>query len=294
MVFEAAKIYKKLNQYDQAEDYAFRAYKIDNNNEPYTYLYAKVLANQKKYPKAKTIYKSLIKTNSKEQKYFYELADVYIFSSDFKSAIKDLLDGNVDISQLVISKTVKTDYANPTQIAHKVLADRMGERDPGNKPKANDRIPFAYIQVDDKPIPVGFKKAYELQGTGEYKKIRKRVESGEYFKKDKVIEVGLYKNGNPKTKKVKEDDKTRPKYKWIEEKGPEIMKKVEVQGEPKYKKKVILQGERIEHPDYIKEKNLPLDYKFYISNQIMNPVKQVLDISMSPEESKELFNKFLQ
>ena len=46
--------------------------------------------------------------------------------------------------------------------------------------------------------------------------------------------------------------------------------------------------------DYIKEKKLKLDYKFYISNQIMNPVKQVLDISMSPEESKELFNKFLQ
>ena len=72
------------------------------------------------------------------------------------------------------------------------------------------------------------------------------------------------------------------------------MKKVEVQGEPKYKKKIILQGDRIEHPDYIKEKKLKLDYKFYISNQIMNPVKQVLDISMSPEESKELFNKFLQ
>ena len=86
--FEAAKIYKKLNQYDQAEDYAFGAYNIDNNNETYTYLYAKVLANQKKYSKAKNIYKSLIKTNTKEQKYFYELADIYIFSSDFKAAIK--------------------------------------------------------------------------------------------------------------------------------------------------------------------------------------------------------------
>ena len=35
----------------------------------------------------------------------------------------------------------------------------------------------------------------------------------------------------------------------------------------KYKKKVIL-GDRIEHIDYIK-KNIPIDYEFYITNQIM-------------------------
>ena len=86
----------------------------------------------------------------------------------------------------------------------------------------------------------------------------------------------------------------KPKYETIETNGVEIKKKTEVQGEPKYRKKIILQGDRIEHPDYIKEKNLKLDYKFYISNQIMNPVRQVLDISMNPGESQELFNKFLQ
>ena len=204
-----------------------------------------------------------------------------------------IIDGKY-ISMFILSKTLNSYYKNPQSIPHKVLADRIGERDPGNKPKANDRIPFAYIEVNDEPELVGFKKAFELQGTGEYKKIRKRVKSGEFYKKDEVIDDGFYKNGKPKTKKIKVDDETRPKYKWIEEKGPEIMKKVEVQGEPKYKKKIILQGDRIEHPDYIKEKKLKLDYKFYISNQIMNPVKQVLDISMSPEESKELFNKFLQ
>jgi hypothetical protein len=32
-------------------------------------------------------------------------------------------------------------------MAHKVLADRMGLRDPGNKPQVNDRIPFVYIKV---------------------------------------------------------------------------------------------------------------------------------------------------
>tara|TARA_B100000900_G_scaffold371407_1_gene350610 strand:- start:1569 stop:5540 length:3972 start_codon:yes stop_codon:yes gene_type:complete len=211
-----------------------------------------------------------------------------------KHMLKKIIDGKEHISMFILSKTLNSYYKNPQSIPHKVLADRIGERDPGNKPKANDRIPYAYVEVDDKPTLVGFKKAFELQGTGEYKKIRKRIKSDEFYKKDEVIDDGFYKNGKPKTKKIKVDDETRPKYKWIEEKGQEIMKKVEVQGEPKYKKKIILQGDRIEHPDYIKEKKLKLDYKFYISNQIMNPVKQVLDISMSPEESKELFNKFLQ
>ncbi len=166
-----------------------------------------------------------------------------------KNTLQDIINGKEHISMFVISKTLNSYYKNPQSIAHKVLADRMGQRDPGNKPKANDRIPFAYIEVDDEQVP-----------------------TGEYFKKDEIINIGKYKNGKPKTKKERVNDYNRPKY----------------------KKKKILQGERIEHPDYIKENKLPLDYKFYISNQIMNPVKQVLDISMSPEESKELFNIFLQ
>jgi DNA polymerase elongation subunit (family B) len=166
-----------------------------------------------------------------------------------KYMLKRIIDGKEHISMFILSKTLNSYYKNPQSIPHKVLADRIGERDPGNKPKANDRIPFAYIEVDDEQVP-----------------------TGEYFKKDEIINIGKYKNGKPKTKKERVNDYSRPKY----------------------KKKKILQGERIEHPDYIKENKLPLDYKFYISNQIMNPVKQVLDISMSPEESKELFNKFLQ
>ena len=43
-----------------------------------------------------------------------------------------------------ITKSLRGYYKNPQQIAHKVLADRMAERDPGNKPKANDRIPCVY------------------------------------------------------------------------------------------------------------------------------------------------------
>ena len=56
----------------------------------------------------------------------------------------------------------------------------------------------------------------------------------------------------------------------------------------------MLQGDRIEHPDYIKQNNIKLDYKYYISNQIMNPVKQVLDITMSSEDSKKIFETYIR
>ena len=52
------------------------------------YLCARLLSKQKKYQQAKDIYKSLIKTNKKRDIYFYELADIYILSSDFKGAVK--------------------------------------------------------------------------------------------------------------------------------------------------------------------------------------------------------------
>ena len=42
----------------------------------------------------------------------------------------------------------------------------------------------------------------------------------------------------------------------------------------KPREKKVLQGDRIEHPDFMEENNIGIDYKFYISNQIMNPVKQ--------------------
>jgi hypothetical protein len=60
-------------------------------------------------------------------------------------SLQDLIDGKVPMDKLTITKALRSDYKNPNQIAHKVLADRIAERDPGNKPKPGDRIRFAYI-----------------------------------------------------------------------------------------------------------------------------------------------------
>jgi len=105
-----------------------------------------------------------------------------------------LLNGKFGMEMLIVTKSLRGYYKNPESIAHKVLADRMGVRDPGNKPSSNDRIPYAYIEVKENKF------------------------------------------------------------------------------------KSVLQGDRIEHPDYIKEMGLKPDYKFYITNQIMKPVGQIYSL----------------
>ena len=102
-----------------------------------------------------------------------------------------LVKGKFGLDALIISKTISSFYKDPDRIAHKVLADRIGEREPGNKPQINDRIPFVYIETKS--------------------------------------------NGREK----------------------------------------ILQGDKIEHPDFIKQQKLNPDYEFYITNQIMRPVCQI-------------------
>jgi len=62
-----------------------------------------------------------------------------------KNSVYKLTNGKFGMDYLIITKSLRSYYKNPQQIAHKVLADRMGERDPGNKPKSNDRIPYVYI-----------------------------------------------------------------------------------------------------------------------------------------------------
>jgi hypothetical protein len=70
-------------------------------------------------------------------------------------SLQDLIDGKVPIEKLIISKSLRSFYKNPKGVAHKVLADRIGEREPGNKPTSGDRIQYVYIVT--KPPPKGTK-----------------------------------------------------------------------------------------------------------------------------------------
>ena len=191
-----------------------------------------------------------------------------------KETLQRIVDGKEHQSMFIISKKLNSYYKNPKSIAHKYLADKIGERDPGNKPKANDRIPYLFVEAEEKEIFVRFKKKTIKEPTGRFKKIKNRVPDGHY------------KNGKPKWKTVIENGDPILRNKVVDDEKNKIVKKEK-----------ILQGERIEHPDYMdwdKSKPKKIDYGFYISNQIMNPVKQLLDISMDPEETAKLFNEYLK
>tara|TARA_B110000261_G_scaffold160671_2_gene200707 strand:+ start:1069 stop:6435 length:5367 start_codon:yes stop_codon:yes gene_type:complete len=140
-----------------------------------------VLKRRDNAPVVKDIYGGIIDIIMKSQ----DIEAAVLFT---KSFLKDIIDEKIPLDKLIITKSLREFYKCPESIAHKVLADRMGKRDPGNKPSTGSRIPFIYIKT---------------------------------------------------------------------------------------KKKVKLQGERIEHPDYIKEHGLKPDYKIYITNQIMKPVMQI-------------------
>ena len=105
-----------------------------------------------------------------------------------QTCLQNIIEEKYPMDKLIITKSLRSNYKNPKQIAHKVLADRMGKRDPGNKPNSGDRIPFVYIET---------------------------------------------------------------------------------------KNKAALQGDKIEHPEYIVKNRIRPNYSFYITNQIMKPVQQV-------------------
>ena len=94
--------------------------------------------------------------NAKIVKYIFGgILDIIMGKKDLQGRI-DFLQYNVErimkgefgFDKFVITKKLRAFYKNPERIAHKVLADRMGERDPGNKPKSNERLPYAYIEVE--------------------------------------------------------------------------------------------------------------------------------------------------
>jgi len=108
-----------------------------------------------------------------------------------KEKLMDLANGMVSRTQLTLTKSLRAEYKSVTPPAHKILADRIKERDPGNAPASGDRISFLYV------MPTAGQVASKLQ------------------------------------------------------------------------------GDRIETPTWIKEKDLKIDFKYYMEHQLMNPLSQL-------------------
>ena len=162
-----------------------------------------VLKRRDNAPIVKDVYGGIIDILMKQQNIQQSIAFL-------DKMLNDIVNQNIPIHKLIISKSLRSFYKNPKQIAHKVLSDRMGVRDPGNKPGPGDRIPYVYILTS---------------------------------------------------------------------------------------KKKDLQGNKIEHPDYIREKKLKIDYGFYITNQIMKPVLQIYSLVLNDmpqfQKRKKMFQRKL-
>ena len=85
------------------------------------------------------------------------------------SCLDELINGKVSMDKLAITRALRSDYKNPSQIAHRVLADRIGERDPGNKPKPGDRIKYVFIDTNSPKSLLG-----------------ERIETPEYISENKL------------------------------------------------------------------------------------------------------------
>jgi DNA polymerase delta subunit 1 len=85
-----------------------------------------------------------------------------------KAKLMDLADGKVSLTQLTMTKSLRAEYSTPSPPAHKVLANRITARDPGNAPASGDRISFLYV------MPEPGQTASKLQGD--------RIETPAYMK----------------------------------------------------------------------------------------------------------------
>jgi DNA polymerase delta subunit 1 len=101
-----------------------------------------VLKRRDNAPIVKKIYGGIIDILLNKQ-------DLNLSIEFLKEELTDMVNGKTPINELIISKSLRGSYKDPTKIAHKVLADRIGARDPGNKPAVNDRVPYVYIKVPD-------------------------------------------------------------------------------------------------------------------------------------------------
>ena len=102
-----------------------------------------VLKRRDNAPIVKDIYGGVIDILMKDQ-------NIEKAISFLEQSLQDIVDEKCTMDKLIITKSLRSNYKVPQQIAHKVLADRIGKRDPGNKPSPGDRIPYVYIHTDSK------------------------------------------------------------------------------------------------------------------------------------------------
>jgi len=97
-----------------------------------------VLKRRDNAPLVKDIYGTIVNIIMKEKSITKSIKFL-------NESLEKLIAGQYSIEKLLVTKSLRSYYKNPNQIAHKVLAERIGQRDIGNKPSSGDRMYYAYI-----------------------------------------------------------------------------------------------------------------------------------------------------
>ena len=162
--FEFDKAFDPLLMFSKKR-YAGNMY--EENADDYVHKYMGIaLKRRDNAPIVKTIFGGAMKM-------LLDKRDVMGAFKFVKDKCLELVDGKVSLGQLTVTKSLRADYANPLSIAHKVLADRITTRDPGNAPAAGDRIGYVYIS------PKSGQLASKLQGD--------RIETPLFIKDNKLV-----------------------------------------------------------------------------------------------------------
>lgn len=101
-----------------------------------------------------------------------------------RQKVRELVEGKMKLSQLTITKSLRSEY-KCTPPAHKMLADRIAVRDPGNAPASGERIGYVYVQT--LPGQVASKLQGDRVETPEFIVANKLKPDAEYY-----IEHQLY------------------------------------------------------------------------------------------------------
>jgi hypothetical protein len=136
--FEFDKCFDPLLMFSKKR-YAGNMY--ENNADDYVHKYMGIaLKRRDNAPIVKTIFGGAMKM-------LLDKRDVIGAFHFVKEKCLELVEGKVSLGQLTVTKSLRAEYADPSRIAHKALADRITERDPGNAPAAGDRIGYVYIRA---------------------------------------------------------------------------------------------------------------------------------------------------
>lgn len=128
--------------------YVGMMYEEDANAKPKRKSMGIVLKRRDNAPIVKDVFGGALDTLMVEK-------DVRKAQAFVNQKLLDVLENRVPLEKYIISKSLRDDYKNPGQIAHRVLADRMAARDAGTAPKVGDRLQFVYVTENCKASKQG-------------------------------------------------------------------------------------------------------------------------------------------